>query len=1084
MKGLASIERIVRATGIRSLGLVYAAAVLAACASAPPGPDPATGPAGGGTRDTTGALELLLLGTTDVHNRLYPYDYYTGEATSHGLALLAPVIDSIRRAHPGRTFLFDSGDLLQGNPLGALYGRQYASRPHPVIRAMNVLEYDVAAIGNHEYNYGLALLDTARAQAAFPFVSANVFRHGTAEHAYPPWVLLRHAVAPGDTVLIGVTGNTPPGVHLWDRANVEGRLEFRAVVPALRDAVSELRSRGADVVVVLSHGGLEGTSYDTVATGLAAENVGARVAREVPGIDVMFLGHTHREIADTTINGVLLTQARQWAGSLAVATLQLERAAPGAWRVAAKHGRVIAAAGRAPDRAFLDSLRWEHERTVAHVNTRIGRATAAMPVREGRVRDTPVIDFMNEVQRRAAGADLASSAAYRLGAGLPEGDITVADVAALYPYDNTLKAVRISGAELRAYLEKSAEYYAAPGSATVTNLDVPGYNFDIVSGVDYTLDLSRPIGERVTRLERAGRPVAAGDSFTLALTNYRQGGGGGFTMIARAPVVYDRQEDIRELLIEEIRRRGTLRPEEFFVRNWELVPAALAERALAEQTRGEPPRTEAAPSRPRLRVIAGNDFHGRLEPERPSWADGRAVGGAAALASFYRHEAAGFGGAPVLLLDGGDVMQGTPISNLTQGRSTIEFFNLVGYDGAALGNHEYDWGIATLRERIEQADFPWLSANTHVAGSDTAPSWIRPTDIVEVGGLRVGLIGLSTESTPWTTKAENVRGLRFVDGAETLDLWVPRLRARDVDFVIAVAHAGGTCEDETRNCRDEIIDWARRTAHRPDLIVAGHTHQVVRTVENGIPIIETGSYGTRYGIVDLERVSADSVDAWIRGTPTTFADLVTPDSAAAALVARYASAIAPQVERIVGRTAEPIPRGTGEHPLGRLIADAQRHAGDAQIAIMNNGGVRAALDSGTVTWGEAYQVHPFGNLLVKLELTGAQVREALEHAVRGARPSAQVSGVTATYDTTAAAGARLRSVQLADGTTLEDDVVYTVVVNDFLAGGEGDGFGVFGRARTRQNTGISDLDALIAYLGTFPEPVRAPRDVRLKPAPR
>jgi 5'-nucleotidase len=236
--------------------------------------------------------------------------------------------------------------------------------------------------------------------------------------------------------------------------------------------------------------------------------------------------------------------------------------------------------------------------------------------------------------------------------------------------------------------------------------------------------------------------------------------------------------------------------------------------------------------------------------------------------------------------------------------------------------------------------------------------------------------------------------------------------------------------------------------------------------------------------VDLERVSADSVDAWIRGTPTTFTDLVTPDSAAAALVARYASAIAPQVERIVGRTAEPIPRGTGEHPLGRLIADAQRHAGDAQIAIMNNGGVRAALDSGTVTWGEAYQVHPFGNLLVKLELTGAQVREALEHAVRGARPSAQVSGVSATYDTTAAAGARLRSVQLTDGTTLDDDAVYTVVVNDFLAGGEGDGFGVFGRARTRQNTGISDLDALIAYLGTFPEPVRAPRDVRLKPAPR
>ncbi|HSJ15904.1 MAG TPA: 5'-nucleotidase C-terminal domain-containing protein [Longimicrobiales bacterium] len=1028
-------------------------------------------------------VELVLLGTTDVHNRLYPYDYYTGEATSHGLALLAPAIDSIRAAHPGRVFLFDSGDLLQGNPLGALHARLAPGRLHPVARAMNLLGYDAAAIGNHEYNYGLALLDTVRAQARFPFVSANVFEHGTDRHAHAPWVLLPHEAAPGDTVLIGVTGNTPPGVHLWDGAHVAGVLEFRDVVPALHAAVSELRRRGADVVVVLSHGGLEGTSYDTAGTGLAAENVAARVAREVSGIDVMFLGHTHRELADTTINGVLLTQARQWAGSLAVATLRLQRHGPGDWRVAAKQGRLVSATGRAPDRAFLDSLRWEHERTVEHVSARIGRATAALPVREGRVRDTPVLDFMNEVQRRAAGADLSANAAYRLGAGLPEGDITVADVAALYPYDNTLRAVRISGAQLRAYLEKSAEYYAPPGAATVTNFDVPGYNFDIVSGVDYTLDVSRPVGQRVTRLERAGRSIAAHDSFTLALTNYRQGGGGGFAMIASAPVVYDRQEDIRELLIEEIRRRGTIDPAEWFEPSWELVPAEAAERALAEQTAREAPRAARSdPTRPRLRVIAGNDFHGRLEPERPSWANGRQVGGAAALASFYRHEAAGFGGAPVLLLDGGDVMQGTPISNLTQGRSTIDFFNLVGYDGAALGNHEYDWGIATLQERIEQAEFPWLSANTLVAGADTAPSWIRPTAIITAGGLRIGLIGLSTESTPFTTKAENVRGLRFIDGAATLDLWVPRLRAQNVDFVIAVAHAGGVCEQETRDCRDEIIDWARGTTERPDLIVAGHTHQVVRTVENGIPIIETGAYGTRYGIVDLERVSPDSVDVWIRGTPTTFVDLVEPDSAAAALVARYAAAIAPQVEQVVARTAEPIPRGAGEHPVGRLIADAQRWATGAQIAIMNNGGVRAALDSGTVTWGKVYQVHPFGNLLIKLQLTGAQVREALEHAVRAREPRAQVSGLTAYYDTTAAAGQRLLSVRLDNGAPLETDAVYTVVVNDFLAGGEGDGFGVFGRALHREPTDIADLDALIDYLRSFAGPVPAPRDERLRPA--
>jgi 5'-nucleotidase len=229
-------------------------------------------------------------------------------------------------------------------------------------------------------------------------------------------------------------------------------------------------------------------------------------------------------------------------------------------------------------------------------------------------------------------------------------------------------------------------------------------------------------------------------------------------------------------------------------------------------------------------------------------------------------------------------------------------------------------------------------------------------------------------------------------------------------------------------------------------------------------------------------VSADSVDVWIRGTPSTFGDQVEPDSAAAALVARYARAIAPQVERVVGRTSAPIPRGQGEHPMGRLIADAQRSAGRAQIAIMNNGGVRAALDSGTVTWGEAYQVHPFGNLLVRLRLTGAQVREALEHAVRGERPSAQVSGVIAYYDTTAARGSRLLTVQLEDGSVLQPDSVYTVVVNDFLAGGEGDGFAVFGQALHREALGISDLDALIDYLATFAGPVAPPHDLRLRAA--
>lgn len=1085
-----TIRLIERAAVIRSLVCLCALLVLPACSTRTPPAPPADAPFPVG--DT---ITLVLMGTTDVHGRLYNHDYYTGAETDHGLALLKPRIDSIRAAHAGRTMLFDSGDLLQGNPLGMVYARLHGDQPNPIIRAMNLLDYDAAAIGNHEFNYGLAHLDRARTLARFPFVSANIFRAGTQQHAFTPYVLLPVPTPAGDTLHVGVTGNTPPGVHLWDRDNVTGILEFRDVVTSVSRAVASLKAEGADIVVVLSHGGLEGTSYDTVTTGLPAENAAAELAKQVPEIDVIFLGHTHRELADTLINGVMLTQAKNWASSLAVATVQARRAGPGDWRVQSKRGEIVRPRAGSVDRAFLDSLRWEHERTVAHVNARIGEASDRMAAREARVRDTPVIDFINEVQRRAAGADLSSTAAFQIDAALPQGDISVADVAALYPYDNTLKAIRISGAQLRAYLEKAAEYYRgypAP-EGTVTNFDVPGYNFDIVSGVEYTLDLARPIGARVTSLTRDGVPVRDDQSFTLALNNYRQAGGGGYDMIAGAEVVYDRQEDIRELIIAEVQRRGVIRPADYFRESWRIVPEAAADAALVEQTSREVNPDAAAASgaapdsgsggaptarRKRLRVLATNDFHGNLRPTRSS--GGPPIGGAAALATYFEMERAGFGGDPVLLLDGGDVMQGTPLSNLTRGRSTIEYYNAAGYDGAAIGNHEFDWGPAVLRERMAQARFPWLAANILVAGSDTTPSWIRGSVILERDGIRIGLLGLTTLETPTATMAEYVRGLEFENGAETMNRLVPVLRRAGADFVIVVAHAGAYCENAVRNCEGEMIDWLEHTSAKPDLVVAGHTHSVVRSREHGVSIIETGSWARTYGVVDLVRISRDSVDVWIRGTPVPWTDLVPADSAVAALVDRAEAEVGPQLDQVIAHTAEEIPRGGLDNPMGRLIADGQRAATGSQIAIMNAGGVRAPLPAGAVTWGDLYRVHPFGNKLVVLKLTGSLLHEAIEHALSGTAVGAHVSGLTVDYDPARPPGQRVVALRLESGEPIEPDAVYTVTVSDFLATGTGDGFGAFGRALEGTPTGILDLNALIQYIQNQPQPLRAPRDVRMR----
>ena len=1054
-----------------------------------------------------GPVTLTLMQTTDVHGRLLAWDYYAGEETNHGLSLLKPLIDSVRAAHPGRTYLFDSGDLLQGNPLAYVAARVDSANTrangNPIIRAMNLLDYDASALGNHEFNYGLEHLEQAIANAEFPFLSANTFRHGTSLHAFHASTLIPHVVAPGDTLLLGVAAVTPPGVMIWDRDNVAGRLELRDITESLRPVVATLRASGADLVVVLAHSGLEGTSYDTATTGVAPENESAAIAREVPGVDVVMIGHSHREVADTTINGVLLVQAKNWASSLAVVEATFERIGRNAYRLASRTGTIVRPVEGRADAAFVAALADAHERTIAYVNSVVGRSTAAMTSARSRAEDTPIIDFINEVQRRVAGTQLSSSAAFTLDAHIPQGDVTIADVAGLYVYDNTLRGIEVTGAQLRAYLEKSAEFFSGwplePGQAP-TSSSIPGYNYDMVAGVDYVIDVSRPIGQRIVSLTYQGQPVRGDQTFTLALNNYRQTGGGGFAMLAGAPVIYDEQREIRELLIEEFERVGTVDPASYFTRNWRIEPAAAREAILAAGASGREvgvaagnrpgARVNAAmpvpgpmPARPgfpapsvrgsqRLRVIAINDLHGRLLPEVYSWSDGREVGGAAALAAHFTAETRAFGG-PTVLLDGGDVYQGTPISNLTGGRSTVDVYNEFGVDAAAVGNHEFDWGIDTLRARMRQADFPWVAANIEVVNSDTAPGWLEQVALIDVDGVRLGVIGLATIETPNDVRHGIVEGLDFPRGESAIDRWVPELRRRGAHFVAVVAHAGAACDRDGNNCAGEIVDIAAAVQNRPDLIVAGHTHRPVRTRVNGIPIIETGSYGTRYGVVDLVRVSADSVAVFMHQLADVYTDVLPADTTVKRIISAYATEIGPRVERVVTTLSEPLEREGGEYALGRIIADAQRWATHAQIAMMNNGGIRTALDAGPVTWGELYQLQPFANRLVRMEVRGADVRWYLSRELDEDGEGVHVSGIEVFMDEDG-----IRSIELDDGTPLRDDQTYTVTMNDFMAYRGGDD-SIAERALDVEETPIVDLDALVGYLERQAQPLPVPAEDRV-----
>ena len=472
-----------------------------------------------------------------------------------------------------------------------------------------------------------------------------------------------------------------------------------------------------------------------------------------------------------------------------------------------------------------------------------------------------------------------------------------------------------------------------------------------------------------------------------------------------------------------------------------------------------------------LRIIGTNDFHGALEPRADS--AGVRLGGAAYVAAAIRAAAAEC--APrceVLLLDGGDMFQGTPASNMAYGIPVVELFNELGYAGAALGNHEFDWGIDTLRARMKDARFGIMGANVRYAdGRDV--EWIPNDTIVVRGAARIGIIGLSTQQTPTTTRPQNVAHLRFVDPAPIVDAHARSLRARGATHVVVVGHIGGHC---AATCEGEVFDLSGRITEPVDAIVSGHSHSLLNTTVRGVPIVQARSSGRSIDVLDLPFDRSSPARGDIRPVLTAEID---PDPAAAAIVARWTARIAGEFSQPVANLAERLSRSGAQHALGNLVADAQRAAAGADVAVMNSGGIRADLEAGEITYGELFEVQPFDNTLVRVTMSGSDLRSYLRQIVARGRPNAHVSGASFVYSRDSEGTGRIDTVTVA-GRPIDDAASYTVSINDFMAAG-GDGLGPPSAAVVRP-LAILDRNALRDYLGRLPQPVEAPRTVRIRMA--
>ena len=564
---------------------------------------PATRPGHG---HTPKAYDLTVLGTSDTHGNVFNWDYYKDleyDDSAHndiGVAKLAALVNQIRAERRGKaTLVLDAGDTIQGTPLATYYAKQEpitsTGEKHPMAKAMNVLHYDAVTLGNHEFNYGLPLLNLWIRQLGFPALAANALDARSGRPAFTPYVIKKVSLGHGaPTLRVGILGLTNPGVAIWDKGNVEGKLTFADMVATAAKWVPVMRARGADLVLISAHGGDSGTS--SYGPELPNENPSALIAEQVPGIDAILFGHAHANVPQRFVTNVrtgqqvLLTEPSKWGQRLARIDFTLTRDR-GRWTVTGKKSDLLNTNTVAEDPKVLAVVRAQHAKTVAYVNQVVAASTVELSAAESRYRDTPILDFINKVQTDTVTAALAGTeyadlpvlsiaAPFSRTAVFPQGDVKIKDVAGLYIYDNTLEAVVLTGAEVKAYLEYSAKFFvtlpagATPDPATISDPAIPDYNYDVFSGVDYDIDISLPVGSRITRLEIAGVPVAADARFVVAVNNYRRSGGGNFPGIVKTQV-YNAQQEIRQLLIDWAQAKGEINPADFFVPNWRLVRAGV-----------------------------------------------------------------------------------------------------------------------------------------------------------------------------------------------------------------------------------------------------------------------------------------------------------------------------------------------------------------------------------------------------------------------------------------------------------------------------------------------------------------------------